>query len=40
MRALYSLKANVLKIGWLEELEKKNLRGLKVSTFMIGSKFD
>ena len=23
MRALYSLKANVLKIGWLEELEKK-----------------
>ena len=23
MRALYSLKANALKIGWLEELEKK-----------------
>lgn len=26
MRALYSLKANVLKIGWLEELEKKKKR--------------
>ena len=33
MRALYSLKANVLKIGWLKKKKEKKRESLKVFNF-------